>query len=84
MIMKNQAHVPFTCPLAVIPDGPAALCTVHPRDALNLLRSPVPKRPHHSCLRPLHRAMPATPSPRPAHGRILYPVALPLENPAHA
>ena len=84
MIMKTPAQVPFTCPIAVTPDGPVALCAVPPRSALHLLRSAAPNHRPYSCLRPLHCARPATPRLGAADARLRAPTKLPLENPAHA
>jgi hypothetical protein len=74
MITTSKTHAPSICPLAVASQGPAALCAVRPP---HLPRSIAPNHLPHSCLRPLQRAMPATPSLR-------HPTAQPLENPAHA
>ncbi|MNF66280.1 hypothetical protein D3C85_1278780 [compost metagenome] len=84
MITTSKTHAPFICPVAVATQGPAALCAVPPRNALHLLRSAAPNHLPHSCLRPEHRAMPATPRLRAAGARLRAPVAQPLENPAHA
>jgi hypothetical protein len=72
MITTSKTHLPSICPVAVAIQGPAALCRMLPRNI-------APNRLPHSCLRSLHRAMPAVPSLRPSHGRTQT-----LENPAHA
>lgn len=84
MITTSKTHAPSICPLAVASQGPAALCAVPPRSAPHLLRRAAPNHRPHSCLRPLHRALPATPRLGAAGARLRAPAALPLENPAHA
>lgn len=84
MITTRKTHVPFICPAAVASQGQFALYAVPSRNALHLLRSTAPHHRPHSCLRPLHRTLPATPRLGATGAPLRTPAALPLESPVHA